>query len=135
MQFRLNGSQANSIKTTASIEQNQDCAIDQFQRTIQGCRIDLNMLKFRPIAHPLVRINTLKVTGQTIRATLAEHGMTVRAWARAHGFSEALVYRVLSSGRAPTRGESLKIALKLGIAPSATQDAPPALLGDLKKTG
>lgn len=61
--------------------------------------------------------------------------MTVRSWAQAHGYAEALVYRVLSSDRVPTRGESLAIALKLGIATSVTHDAPPVLVGDLRRMG
>lgn len=70
-----------------------------------------------------------------IKRTLALHGMTLRDWARAHGFSEALVYRVASAERPPSRGESLRIALMLGLVDDVQQEASPALLDDLKRLG
>ena len=70
-----------------------------------------------------------------IKRTLALHGMTLRDWARAHGFSEALVYRVVSAERPPSRGESLRIAVKLGLVCGLEQEASPALLNDLKQLG
>jgi gp16 family phage-associated protein len=60
---------------------------------------------------------------QEIKAILAENGLSVREFARAHGFSEGLVYSVLAKKIKGTRGESHKIAVALGLktAPSADQ--------------
>lgn len=77
----------------------------------------------------------MKNERDTIKSTLAVHGMTTRDWARAHGFSEALVYRVLASERIPKRGESFLIAMKLGLTGLDLGGAPSVLLDDLKGLG
>lgn len=41
--------------------------------------------------------------------------MSVAQWARDNDFSPDLVYRILKNNRIPKRGESHKIAVKLGI--------------------
>jgi gp16 family phage-associated protein len=77
----------------------------------------------------------MKKSRQGIKTALALHGMTLRDWARAHGFKEALVYRVVSGEQLPTRGESLLIAVKLGLVSDLPQETSPALLADLKRLG
>ena len=55
------------------------------------------------------------VTPNEFKADLMRHGLTVRDWARANGFSEMLVYAVLSGKNKASRGESFKIAIALGL--------------------
>jgi gp16 family phage-associated protein len=45
---------------------------------------------------------------------LAE-GVSIAEWARAHGFSRALVYRVLKGQSACSRGQAHRIAVALGL--------------------
>lgn len=57
--------------------------------------------------------------GKTRDEVLSEmkvRGVSVAAWARAHGCSPSLVYRVLA-GHDPQRGESYRIAVELGLKP------------------
>ena len=42
-------------------------------------------------------------------------GLSISGWAKRNGFSQALVYQVLSGQRTPIRGESHRIAVRLGI--------------------
>lgn len=49
------------------------------------------------------------------RQRFINHGISVASWAREMGFSEALVYSVLSGKSQYTRGESFKIAVALGL--------------------
>jgi gp16 family phage-associated protein len=55
------------------------------------------------------------VTPEDFRISLMNHGLTVRDWARANGFSEMLVYAVLSGKNKASRGESYKIAIAIGL--------------------
>ena len=50
-----------------------------------------------------------------VKEAFFEHGITIRAWARANGFSEGLVYAVLNGKNQALRGESFRIAIALGI--------------------
>ena len=63
---------------------------------------------------------------QEIRDNFATHGISVCDWARAHGFSESLVYAVLAGRNKASRGQSFKIAVALGLkpAPPPTCNAP-----------
>jgi len=42
-------------------------------------------------------------------------GISVAAWARHNGFNPTLVYQVLHARSVPTRGESHRIAVALGL--------------------
>jgi gp16 family phage-associated protein len=42
-------------------------------------------------------------------------GISIAEWARDNNFSPDLVYRILKNNKVPRRGESHKIAVKLGI--------------------
>ncbi|WP_083292455.1 DNA-binding protein [Janthinobacterium sp. HH104] len=44
-----------------------------------------------------------------------ERGISVAAWSRFNGFNPTLVYRVLQAKRVPTRGQSHRIAVALGL--------------------
>lgn len=59
-----------------------------------------------------------------VRQSLIDHGVSVRDWSRAHGFSEALVYAILSGKTKGLRGESYRIAVALGLRtpPSASSE-------------
>ena len=52
---------------------------------------------------------------QQVREYFSSNGMSVAQWARDNNFSPDLVYRILKNNRIPKRGESHKIAVKLGI--------------------
>lgn len=54
-------------------------------------------------------------TPEEVRQIFAERGLSVSGWAKRYGFSQALVYQVLSGKRNPLRGESHKIATALGL--------------------
>ena len=54
----------------------------------------------------------------TIREDFFLRGQSVADWARAHHFRSELVYAVLSGRCKGARGESHKIAVRLGLKPS-----------------
>nr|WP_181726906.1 DNA-binding protein [Comamonas testosteroni]QIZ20164.1 DNA-binding protein [Comamonas testosteroni] len=55
------------------------------------------------------------MSAKEIRDNFAKHGISVCDWARAHGFSESLVYAVLAGRNKASRGQSFKIAVALGL--------------------
>lgn len=59
-------------------------------------------------------------TPQQVKQLFAQHGLSIREWAAARGFSESLVYAVLSGKNKALRGQSFRIAVALGL-----KDAPP----------
>lgn len=62
---------------------------------------------------------------QDVRENFAKHGLSVCEWARAHGFSESLVYAVLAGRNKASRGQSFQIAVALGLkAAPSMNDAP-----------
>ena len=52
---------------------------------------------------------------QQVREEFSANGISIAEWARDNHFSPDLVYRLLKNNRVPKRGESHKIAVKLGI--------------------
>ena len=50
-----------------------------------------------------------------VREEFSASGISIAAWARENHFSPDLVYRILKTNKVPQRGESHKIAIKLGI--------------------
>jgi gp16 family phage-associated protein len=65
---------------------------------------------------------------EAVRAAFYDRGEDVASWARARGFRPANVYRVLSGQSKAKRGEGHRIAIALGLKPSAVPrlgDAPP----------
>jgi gp16 family phage-associated protein len=64
------------------------------------------------------------MTPKQVKKAFADSGLTVSGWAKQKGFSQALVYQVLSGKRQPVRGESHRIAVALGlkVGSSATYD-------------
>lgn len=52
---------------------------------------------------------------EEVRLAFLDRGLSVSGWAKRHGFTPALVYRVLSGKQKPMRGESHRIAVALGI--------------------
>ncbi|WP_426087912.1 DNA-binding protein [Janthinobacterium sp. PSPC1-1] len=44
-----------------------------------------------------------------------DRGISVAAWSRFNGFNPTLVYRVLQAKGVPTRGQSHRIAVALGL--------------------
>ena len=65
------------------------------------------------------------MSAKEVRDNFAKHGISVCDWARAHGFSESLVYAVLAGRNKASRGQSFKIAVALGLkAVPPTSSAP-----------
>ena len=54
-------------------------------------------------------------TTEDVKCEFAELGLSISGWAKARGFSQALVYQVLNGERKAVRGESHRIAVELGI--------------------
>ena len=52
---------------------------------------------------------------QQIKNEFHSKGITFSDWAKENNFSPELVYRVLKMNRLPLRGESHKIAVRLGL--------------------
>lgn len=52
---------------------------------------------------------------ERVRSEFEANGLSVSGWAKRHGFSQALVYQILSGKRKPVRGESHRIAVALGL--------------------
>ena len=50
-----------------------------------------------------------------IRQEFARRGVSISAWARAHGYSKQLVYQVLSGRKRCVRGQCHEIAVRLGL--------------------
>ena len=50
-----------------------------------------------------------------IRLEFARRGVSISAWARAHGYSKQLVYQVLSGRKRCVRGQCHEIAVRLGL--------------------
>lgn len=50
-----------------------------------------------------------------VREDFSTAGQSIAEWARTNNFSPDLVYRILKNNKIPQRGESHKIAVKLGI--------------------
>lgn len=58
---------------------------------------------------------------EEIRAELARNGVSLAAWARSHGFSESLTYRVMR-GQPACLGQSHQIAVALGLKEGGTAE-------------
>ncbi|MCW8885877.1 MAG: hypothetical protein OQK12_11585 [Motiliproteus sp.] len=54
-------------------------------------------------------------THEEVKKIFKNHNVSVAEWARRKGFSQSLVYQVLSGKRSPVRGESYQIAIALGL--------------------
>lgn len=54
-------------------------------------------------------------TSDDVREELGRKGISVASWARANGFETNLVFEVLSGRKKGIRGQSHKIAVKLGL--------------------
>ena len=50
-----------------------------------------------------------------IRQEFARRGVSISAWARAHGYSKQLVYQVLAGRKRCVRGQCHEIAVRLGL--------------------
>lgn len=56
---------------------------------------------------------------EEVKKEFFDKGITVKDWAKEHGFNPDIVYKIFHNNRVPIRGISHKIAVKLGI-----KDAP-----------
>lgn len=63
-----------------------------------------------------------------VKEAFAEHGVTVREWSQANGFSESLVHAVLNGKNKASRGESYWIAVALELKKPPEIDKAPAFL-------
>lgn len=64
---------------------------------------------------------------KAIRLIFDESGISIAEWARAEGFSTALVYQVIEGKRRCMRGQSHRIAVLLGLKAGVISD-----IGQLK---
>ena len=55
------------------------------------------------------------MTPQQAKAALQEKGVNITEWAKEHGFTLNVVYRVLNARAPGLRGEAHRIAVALGI--------------------
>lgn len=70
------------------------------------------------------------MTPDQVKKVLSEHGMSVRDFARTHGFSDSLVYAVLAGKNKATRGESHRIAVALGLKPAPNTTELPGFVSE-----
>jgi gp16 family phage-associated protein len=75
------------------------------------------------------------MTPYQVKKILSEHGMSVRDFARRHGFSDSLVYAVLAGKNKATRGESHRIAFALGLKPIPKTTELPGFLSEFYQLG
>ncbi|HGP3418895.1 TPA: DNA-binding protein [Acinetobacter baumannii] len=61
-------------------------------------------------------------TIKQVRDDFDQSGTSIAEWARINNFSPDLVYRILKTNKIPVRGESHKIAVKLGIKEQKNMD-------------
>lgn len=54
-------------------------------------------------------------TFEEVRKQFNDAGISISAWARDNNFSPDLVYRLFRNEKIPRRGESHRIAVKLGL--------------------
>lgn len=54
-------------------------------------------------------------TSDDVRAEFERKGISISSWATANGFSTNLVFEVLAGRKKGVRGQSHKIAVKLGL--------------------
>lgn len=57
----------------------------------------------------------LLLSTDEVRHEFELRGLSVAAWARAHGYSSQLVYQILSGRKRCLRGQSHDIAVQLGL--------------------
>lgn len=70
------------------------------------------------------------MTPDQVKKILSEHGMSVRDFAKKHGFSDSLVYAVLAGKNKATRGESHRIAVALGLKPAPKTTELPGFVSE-----
>jgi gp16 family phage-associated protein len=68
------------------------------------------------------------MTPELVKKSLSDKGMTISQWARMAGFSEVLVYSVLSRKNKASRGQSHQIAVALGLKPSLDEKNVPEFI-------
>ena len=61
-------------------------------------------------------------TPEEVRADLAARGITVRAWSKANGVSEAIVHGLLNGRKKGRYGESHRAAVLLGLKPGVIDE-------------
>lgn len=67
----------------------------------------------------------MEKTPETVKLQFELHGLSIREWAQSQGFSERLVYAVLSGKSKGLRGECFRIAVALGLRQEPQiEDAP-----------
>lgn len=54
-------------------------------------------------------------TSEQVREDFKRKGISISQWAVANGFPPNLVYDILAKRRNPTRGQTHRIAVKLGL--------------------
>ncbi len=72
----------------------------------------------------------MKNSAQVVKQQFVIHGVSIREWALARGYSVALVYSVLGGKNKATRGQSFRIAVELGMRELPYREEVPPFLED-----
>lgn len=72
----------------------------------------------------------VETTPETVKQQFGLHGLSIREWAQKNGFSERMVYAVLSGKSKGLRGESFRIAVALGLRQEPSIEEAPAFVRD-----
>lgn len=67
-------------------------------------------------------------TPEEVKADLAARGITVRAWSRANGVSEAIVHGLLSGRRKGRYGQAHRAAVLLGLKAGVAENRPAVMV-------
>ena len=68
------------------------------------------------------------LTSDQVKQQFHSHGLSIRDWAAARGFSESLVYAVLAGKNKASRGQSFRIAVALGLREEPKVSSAPAFV-------
>lgn len=70
-------------------------------------------------------------TPEQVKQQFALHGLSIREWAAARGFSESLVYTILRGKNKALRGQSFRIAVALGLKDEPPMQSAPAFVTEV----
>ncbi|NDV20943.1 DNA-binding protein [Pseudodesulfovibrio sp. JC047] len=74
-----------------------------------------NRLSQTPLTESLEGLQPILRTSEEVRAEFKRKGISISQWAIANAFPPNLVYDVLAERRNPTRGQTHRIAVTLGL--------------------
>lgn len=75
-----------------------------------------------------MNLDNFMLTPDQVKQQFHSHGLSIRDWAAARGFSESLVYAVLAGKNKASRGQSFRIAVALGLRDEPKVASAPAFV-------